>query len=349
MTLSIKGLIGEEDLVALRYGQALEPVEGRAAVVDPPTYPGPLAKRGGSKRCSEYVINDLGDGIRMCELDTVPSQANRMEASYRGSLADLIPRHAVEAGGRREDLTELPHRLADASIRATGFAVDIRAAFEAFDAADAAPLARLGPTSLVYGAWDSRDTRVSVPRAIESRITAHDVVECTRSAQYTGAFAQDELGLSDREWRTASQAGFAPSPATGRPGGLRVRGEIVQSASIMLDVLRRYRTADGVEVLAGYLLGLALGGLLVGARRYHLRSRCALVPSGPATWETVGAAGERRAVEVDAKAVLEELRAVAGEWSAAANIELGGEPEIHHYDPVRARRMLKKKPPSVEV
>ena len=349
MPVSIRELIGDEDLVALTYRQVLEPVQGRGAVVDPPTYPGPQAKRGGAERRSEYVINDLGDGDRICELDTVQSQANRMEASYRGALAELVPRHAVEVGNHRVDLTELPHRVADASIRATGLAIAIRACFEAFAAGDASALARLGPTSVVYGAWDSRDTRVSVPRVIASRIEAHDVLECTHSAQYTGAFRQEELGLSDREWRTASWAGFAPSPATGRPGGIRVRGEIVQSASVMLDVLRRYRTADGVEVLAGYLLGLALGGLLVGARRYHLRSRCALVPSGPATWETVSAAGERRAVEVDAKAVLEELRAVAVEWSAAANIELGGEPEIHHYDPVRARRMLKKKPPSVEV
>ena len=128
-----------------------------------------------------------------------------------------------------------------------------------------------------------------------------------------------------------------------------VRGGIHQSASVMLDVLRRYRTADGSAVLPGYLFGLALGGLLVGGRQYHLRSGCALVSAGPATWETVGVEGERRAVEVDAKAVLEELRALAAEWSAAANIELGGEPKIHHYDPARARRMLKKKPRSVEV
>ena len=344
MPVSIREIIGDEDLVALTYRQVLEPVEGRGAVVDPPTYPGPLAKGGGAKRRPEYVINDLGDGDRICELDTVQSQANRMEASYRGSLAELVPRHAVEVGNHRVDLTALPHRVADASIRATGLAIAIRAAFESFAAGDASALARLGPTSVVYGAWDSRDTRVSVPRVIASRITAHDVLECTRSAQYTGAFRQEELGLSDREWEKASKAGFAPSPATGRLGGIRVRGEIVQSASVMLDVLRRYRTADGSEVLAGYLLALALVGLLVGGRRYHLRSGCALVPVGAARWEAVYANGERRAVEVDARAVLEEARALAVEWSKAAAVELGGEPEVHRFDPVRVRRMLKKKP-----
>ena len=343
MPVSIRELIGDEDLVALTYHQALEPVEGRTAVVHPPTYPGPQVNRGRAERRSEYVINDSGDGKRMCELDTVQSQANRMEASYRGSLAELVPRHAVEVGNHRVDLTELPHRVADASIRATGLAIAIRACFEAFAAGDASALARLGPTSVVYGAWDSRDTRVSVPRVIASRITAHDVLECTRSAQYTGAFRQEELGLSDREWEKASKAGFAPSPATGRLGGIRVRGEIVQSASVMLDVLRRYRTADGSEVLAAYLLALALGGLLVEGRRYHLRSGCALVPVGAARWEAVCANGERRAVEIDARAVLEEARALALEWSKAAAVELGGEPEVHRFDPVRVRRMLKKK------
>ena len=313
MPVSIREIIGEEDLVALTYHQALEPVEGRTAVVHPPTYPGPQVNRGRAERRSEYVINDRGDGKRMCELDTVQSQANRMEASYRGSLAELIPRHAVEAGDRRVDLTALGLRLADASIRATALAGAIRAAFESFAAGDPAPLAQLAPTSLVYGAWDSRDTWVKVRRAIASRIEAHDVVECTRSAQYTGSFRREELGLTAAEWKKGAKAGFAPSPATGRLGGIRVRGEIVQSATIVLGVLRGYGTGAAGEVLAGYLLGLALGGLLAGGRRYNLRSGCELVPAGPATWQTVSVEGERRAVEVDAKAVFEELRAFAVE------------------------------------
>ena len=348
MPVSIREIIGDEDLVALTYRQALEPVEGRGAVVDPPTYPGPRAKQSGGERPPEYAINDLGDGKRICELDTVQSQANRMEASYRGSLAELIPRHAVEAGEHRVDLTELGHRLADASIRATGLAGAIRAAFESFDAGDPAPLAQLAPTSLVYGAWDSRDTWVKVRRAIRSRIEAHDVVECTRSAQYTGSFRREELDLTAAEWTKAGKAGFAPRPVTGRLGGVRVRGGIVQSASIVLGVLRGYRRGSAGEVLAGYLLGLALGGLLAGGRRYNLRSGCELVPAGSATWQTVGVEGERCAVEVDAKAVLEEARTLAAEWSTAADVALGGEPEVHRLDVAAARKMLKAKPPSEE-
>ena len=342
MTPTIQQLIGDETLVALTYRQALAPIEGRDAPVHPPTYPVARAKtaRQDGHR-TRYELNELGDGTLVCELDTVQSQANRMEGSYRGALADCIPRHAVEAGGHHVDLTGLPHRLADASIRATGLAGDIRECFERFAAGDAAPLARLGSTSLVYGAWDSRGTRVAVPRFIASRIEARDVVERSRSAQYSAVFSQGELGLTDAEWRKGAEAGFAPAPANGRPGGIVVRGAILQSASILLDVPRRYRTKDRSAVLPAYLLGLALGGLLTGGRRYHLRSGCALVPAGAPTWQTVSVEGERRPVEVDVKAVLEELRAVADEWARAAEVTLGGEPRVHRHDPERARRMLK--------
>ena len=76
---------------------------------------------------------------------------------------------------RRIDLTRLPHRLADAAIRATALAGEIRRCFEALESGDPEPLARIAPTTLVYGAWDSRDTQVRLPRAIGSTIRAFDV------------------------------------------------------------------------------------------------------------------------------------------------------------------------------
>ena len=93
-------------------------------------------------------------------------------------------------------------------------------------------------------------------------------------------------------------------------------------------------------MLASYLLGLALGGLVTGGRRYDLRSGCDLVPAGAARWEAVSGDGERRVVEVDAQAVLAELREVARAWSAVVEVALGGKPQVHRYDPARARRML---------
>ena len=212
-------------------------------------------------------------------------------------------------------------------------------AFEAFESGDAAPMARIAPTSLVYGAWDSRDTRIRIPRAVASSIRAVDVSVMTRSALYSGAFDQAALGLDDREWRKAAAAGLAPTPRVDRPGGVLVHGAIVQCASVVLEGLRACRTADGSGVLPAYLLGLALGGLVTTGRRYRLRSGCTLVPAAPAEWRAVTESGERNALAIDADLVVVELRAAAQAWSAAAAVALGGRPVVHDFDPVRARAM----------
>lgn len=81
MTVSIEELIVDEDLVALTYRQVLEPVEGRAASVRPPAYPVPSGKRAReAERLAESTINEIANGVRVCELDTVHSQANRSDA-----------------------------------------------------------------------------------------------------------------------------------------------------------------------------------------------------------------------------------------------------------------------------
>ena len=214
-----------------------------------------------------------------------------------------------------------------------------------FEKGDPTPLARAAPTSLIYGAWDSHDTQVRIPRVVRSEIRAHDVTVCTGSAQYSGAFKQESLGLDDTEWKKGADVGFAPTPSVDAHGGILAHGEIVHSASILLNAVRKYRTGDGngSAVLPNYLLGLALGGLLVGGGDYDLRSGCSLVPAAPAEWQEVTRGGERRSIEVDESAVLEEVGESAKKWSDTAGAALGGEPEIHEYDPKIAKAMLKKK------
>ena len=340
MLQSIREIVSDPRLTALTYRQPLEPVEGREAPVFAPTYP-PHKDRKVHRFDTPYTVNETASGVRMCDLDSVPSQANRMERAFTGALADVVPHHVVEAGTRRIDLTRLPHRLADAAIRATALVGEIRRCFEAVESGDPEPMARIAPTTLVYGAWDSRDTQVRLPRAIGSTIRAFDVCVLTRSAQYTGAFGRAALGLSDQEWKKGAEAGFAPTPSVDAPGGILVNGEIVQSASVMLNVLRRYRTGDDAALLPAWLLGLALGALLTAGREYSLRSGCALVPAGPGQWTSVSVSGERARIELDAEAVVAELREVAGEWAASAGVTLGGAPTVHRYDETVARQMLK--------
>ena len=342
MTQSLHALIADAAIVALTYRQPLASVEASDVPIAPPTYP-PSRETGAHRFDTPYTVNETRAGVRLCELDSVQSQANRMESAFTETLADVVPHHVVRAGRFERDLTALPHRIADAAIRATALASRIRAAFEAFEAGDPVPLARLAPTSLVYGAWDSRDTRVRIPRAIASTVRAFDVSVLTRSSQYSGAFGQAALGLDDAEWKKAAGAGFAPTPSIDRPGGILVHGAVVQSASIVLESLRGYRTADGTRVLPAYLLGLALGGLVTTGRRYRLRSGCTLVPAGPAEWRAVTESGERNALAIDADSVVDALRAAAQAWSETAAVELGAEPAVHDFDPARARAMLSAK------
>ncbi len=348
MKTSLRQLIADPRLVALIFRQQLEPLEGRDVPIHPATYP-PEQKTRAHRFDTPYTVNRTRDGGSVCELDSVASQANRMEAAFTGVLADVVPHHVVRAGAIERDLTALPHRIADAAIRASALGPRIREAFEAFAAGDALPLARLAPTSLVYGAWDSRDTRVAIPRAVASAIRAADVSVLTRSAQYSGAFAQTVLGLTDAEWsKGGARAGFAPTPDVNGPGGVLVHGEIVQSASVMLDVLRRYRTAPGADGLPAYLLGLGVAALLTTGRVYHLRSGCALVPDRAGQWHAVTDTGERRAIAVETAAVLDELRDAARAFAAAAGVALGGAPTVHAFDASIARALLSREKGTAE-
>ena len=217
MTQSIHALIADAAIVALTFRQPLASVEASDVPIAPPTYP-PSRETGAHRFATPYTVNETRAGIRLCELDSVQSQANRMERAFTDVLADVVPHHVVRAGRFERDLTALPHRIADAAIRATALASRIRAAFEAFEAGDPVPLARLAPTSLVYGAWDSRDTRVRIPRAIASTVRAFDVSVLTGSSQYSGAFRQAALGLDDREWKKAAASGLRPHPVRRPPG-----------------------------------------------------------------------------------------------------------------------------------
>ena len=345
MSLSMSNLVADPGIVAVTFRQVLEPVEGPDIPVFPPTYP-PPPEGGGHRFDSPYTINETKDGIRFCDIDSVQSQANRMEAAFSADLADVVPQHAVQAGNHRPiPLTELPHRIVDASIRATGLAGEIREWMLALDSGDPEPLAKVAPTSLVYGAWDSRDTQVRLPRAVRSEIRAHGVSVFTRSTQYSGAFPRESLGIEEGVWKRkkngAAGVGFAPTPRVDTPGGILVHGEIVHSATILLNVLRKYRASDGGNLLPNYLFGLAMGGLLIGAGDYNLRSGCCLVPSEPAEWRSVAGDGERRALEVSGVAVREELRQAARDWAAVSGVVLGGEQKVHQYDPEAGKAMFR--------
>ena len=339
----------EGDVLALHCRQVLEPVDGRDGPVYPPTYP-PERKGGPHIDNTPYTVNRLADGTTTAVLDSVPSQANRMERCFgwKGRLRESVPVVAVQVSGAATTcVADLGHRIADAVIRSTELAGEIEAAFDAYAAGDPLPMATLAPTALLYGAWDSRATRVKVPRLVRSEVLAHDVDVCVRAAQFQGSFTQEQLGFNAKEWDKGASSGFAPTPAVdkadARAGGVIARGQIVQSTVLHVGAMVDLGP-EGGAALPRYLLCLALAALLDdrGGSDYTLRSGCWLAPDGGREATLVTRRGDRETFDLDGDAVRGALADAVTEATTALKIPCGVH-RVVKFDPARARTLLNAK------
>src|SRR5208283_2757680 len=193
---------------ALVIREVLEPVEGLDGVFFPATYAAAEDKTkfaGGynidvfpdEKVIGEAVAAMLRDGRlkptidlfpsspNICLVDSIGSQANRIETIFaRPHYAGLVPQVRITAGDKTINLLEAGHRAGDAIIRSSELSGELQGAFRHLLRGNAEPLARIAPTSLVFGVWDSRDTEAKVPRLVASTILAFNVVRLSRSANY---------------------------------------------------------------------------------------------------------------------------------------------------------------------
>jgi len=192
--------------VALRLRQKLLPVE-ESGIIFPPTY----ADIG-------YNIDMLSDGICVATIDSVGSQANRLEPIFKSeskAASDwLVPQVEIvirqEACGecqtcqenvgdrkkadkeckKKRDVTrsllDLAHRAADAVVQSSPELRKLVApAFMKLQKGDAGPLCAIAPTSLVFGVWDSRGcTGEKRPRLVRSIIRAWHVEPLHAAAQF---------------------------------------------------------------------------------------------------------------------------------------------------------------------
>ena len=334
--------------VALRLRQMLLPVEadesGRG-VIFPPTY----ADIG-------YNIDTLADGTRVATIDTVGSQANRLEPIFKSTgkdakgnelnaLASLVPQVEIvlRAGGKKgnkkqegEDahiekrsLLDLAHRSADAVVLASPtLAPEIAKAFEALrNKGNAAPLAAIAPTSLVFGVWDSRGgTGEKRPRLVRSIIRAWDVEILHSAAQFNSVWKalseeqQQELAAEEKKkgklelsavglkdapatFRKTDKipqfVGGAPNPEARVLGGVLAKGAIERDVTINLVALRGIRGKDATETteVQKYLLGLSLLAATADLELF-LREGCLLRYANDDTWTKVPRRGEPTGVSL---------------------------------------------------
>jgi len=206
--------------VAVRLKQTLLPVE-ESRIIFPPTY----ADIG-------YNLDTLADGTRVATIDSVGSQANRLEPIFKSASQNhedwLVPQIEIvirkEACGKcpacqknandpkkmskectspREvtrSLLDLAHRAADAVVHSSPDLLKLVApAFKALQRGDAGFLCEIAPTSLVFGVWDSRgDSGEKRPRLVRSIIRAWNVEPLHAAAQFNSVWK-----LLDEEQRDA--------------------------------------------------------------------------------------------------------------------------------------------------
>src|SRR5690606_35004621 len=98
-----------------------------------------------------YNIDTLSDGTKVARVDSVGSQANRIEPIFGADpeLAKLVPQIKIDIGdGRLISIFEAGHRLGDAIVRSSELRDVAKTAFEKFlNEGDADALAKLAPTS----------------------------------------------------------------------------------------------------------------------------------------------------------------------------------------------------------
>ncbi len=133
---------------ALVIRENLIPVEGPDGVLFPATFAAGDGFKGG------YNIDTFPDGKNVCLVDSVGSQANRIEPLFaQGAYVGLVPQVIVKAGEKRVNLLDAGHRAGDAIVRCSALKQPLQDAFKAALRGDCRPLAEIAPTSLVFGVW----------------------------------------------------------------------------------------------------------------------------------------------------------------------------------------------------
>ena len=338
------------DVGGLVLREYLIPLEGRDAVFFPPTY---LLENDKPGYNIDEFTDENGRWRNVCLVDSVGSQANRMEPIFlRSPYSELVPQIFVEGNGQRVSILELGHRAADAAIRFSEATEELQEAFQELLRGKSGRLAEFAPTSIVFGAWDSRDTQAKIPRVLRSVIRAFNVVELTRSAQYFSsvqrvAGKKDFETLKDLSRKLSvdlSKEGMDDVPRPKEPGGVLLRddGYIRRDVAVILSTVRSLRAAgdgrpedEATRALQRYVLGLTLVAA-TAPMDFNLRQGCELVrdPNKPARWQVVHFDGRVEPVDIPHDQALEYAQEAAKDFGV-------GKSQTFHFKIDQAEEGLK--------
>lgn len=284
----------------------------------------------------------------MCLIDSVGSQANRIEPLFmKEPHSKLVPQIVIQARERKINILEAGHRAADAIVRCSELDQVLHAAFLDVRKGNASALAKIAPTSLVFGVWDSRGTQEKLPRLVSSTIRAFNVRRLTRGAVYLPPIPYVDEGLVDESLDTGkgkdnplSQKGYKHNPASGTHGGVIADGGIRRDATLGLAALRLLRAGNDEEAtrkLQRYILGLALVAFTAHTSNY-LRQGCMLVHDPEKAKENehveVYPDGKRKPLNLTDKEALDFAEAAAKDFGV-------GKSKSVHFDKERAVKDIK--------
>lgn len=337
-------LLAADGPAALVVREHLIPVEGADAVLFPATY----ADIGYN---IDYENQRERTGRNVCLVDSVGSQANRIEPLFKDApYAALVPQIVIKAGDKEINLLDAGHRAGDALARCSALQDELKAAFTAVLKGNAVPLAKIAPTSLVFGVWDSRDTQAKLPRLIASTIRAYDVRKLTRSAQFWAGGSSDPNPIYDNpallgpitdknDKDSRSTAGFTHVPSTGAHGGVIADGGIRRDAVLALSALKLLRadTLENTTKLRRYILGLALVAFTKLPLEYYRQGTILVLDPDPEKkreFKSVKADGTRADAGITHEAALAFAQAAADDFGV-------GENKTVPFDAAKAKAELK--------
>lgn len=327
----------------MRRIRTLEPAGGAGDYVSPPTYPHPEQRKWGVHSYETRRIG--GENVRCVLLDSVQSQAARMEEALAGMSEEpqaggiglKIPHIVVDFAGV-EDLEDvgrvtsmdLPHRIYDATIRdsvlddvpfpKTAIGEEVASATPR----NAAAILQYSATSLVYGAWKSYwggNLTARFQRCITSEIIGVNVQESNSPAAKT-----DPYNIS-KDVKITMKNGEMSLDSSGKKPSEYGHGSIISEYIPSLGVTMDYARQTTVITLAGLrklgftdknkdaarvaLTALAILGADNPNTYSSLRSRCDLVqrPGGAGgEWEVVKADGSTEKFNLDSSEAVAWLK-----------------------------------------